>query len=855
MKELRIGVVLYGGVSLAIYMNGITTELWQVLRAARLGDDGKKAGDGKGGDKAGAGGNGGGKGGDDRAAGATAVIYRDLLDEAGALAGTPIGVVVDTIAGTSAGGVNGVVLGHAIAHGSDAAVLNRVWVEEAGIEKLQRPAPRAHWAVCLGSWLALLAPWCRRKAAAMRAINIAPSWARDAGWALWRSANGSDTPLSGDYFARMISGTLAEMRRFGSRQRLLGRHNVLDLFLTQTDLYGWPRRLPVAARYHATPLFERTHAHVMRFRSRAGLADFADHAAGDFADEFALTYAARTTAGFPVAFPSASTQRLAGPWREGQPGLPAPDLDRFAVRYLNEHVSAGLDHRHAWMADGGFLDNKPFSHVADAIEGKAAEHEVTRAVIYVEPDPEAGVESSRPPEDSPGLLGLMGKMYGLFRHEPVQADLMRLVERNARAERIRDMLAAETARVDAVLQSLGQQRLAVKGMKTFAMDGPSLRAMTARSMAQESGDWRPMVNAHINETAQPGYAGYVQLKARRAAETLAETICRAQDYGWHTQQAWLVREIVRRLMDQRGALAPPEFVDGAYRLNEAQLELLQAFDFAYRLRRLRHIVRAVNALYPRPGGEIRLLDGLDLRGALDRIKAALADAAAAYEKAVSADAQVRAMVTAELGERAQIEQAMRDIGFDAAAALERFGPALERVREHLFPYFRALAEREFEALQRTLAQAGAALHEAGAPQLEAALGRALVGFPLVDGALLPMMDSAGVQDPIAIDALRLSPADATICAGNPKLKSSAMGAFAGFLDRNAREFDLALGRLHGAERIVDLVLVTAFGDVGGAPAGLRRRYRERLAQAVLAEQMAGASAAVREELAGLEIAP
>jgi hypothetical protein len=33
MKELRIGLVLYGGVALAVYINGVATEIWQTLRA------------------------------------------------------------------------------------------------------------------------------------------------------------------------------------------------------------------------------------------------------------------------------------------------------------------------------------------------------------------------------------------------------------------------------------------------------------------------------------------------------------------------------------------------------------------------------------------------------------------------------------------------------------------------------------------------------------------------------------------------------------------------------------------------------------------------------------------------------
>ena len=33
-KELRLAIVCYGGVSLAVYMHGVTKELWKLLRAS-----------------------------------------------------------------------------------------------------------------------------------------------------------------------------------------------------------------------------------------------------------------------------------------------------------------------------------------------------------------------------------------------------------------------------------------------------------------------------------------------------------------------------------------------------------------------------------------------------------------------------------------------------------------------------------------------------------------------------------------------------------------------------------------------------------------------------------------------------
>ncbi len=128
MKELRIGLVLYGGVSLAVYMNGVVTEIWNALRGSVA------------------------HGRDVMPATGTARVYRKLMDDPkrGEECGD-LRIVVDTIAGTSAGGVNGVVLGKAIATGADASVLNATWIEKAGIEQLAAPPPeRAPWLLRLG---------------------------------------------------------------------------------------------------------------------------------------------------------------------------------------------------------------------------------------------------------------------------------------------------------------------------------------------------------------------------------------------------------------------------------------------------------------------------------------------------------------------------------------------------------------------------------------------------------------------------------------------------------------------------------------------------------------------------------
>src|SRR5882672_5728577 len=84
-RELRLGLVLNGGVSLAVWIGGVTREIDAIRRAS--------AGNSKLGD--------------------TGELYADILEA------LDLAVVVDVIAGASAGGINGVLLGSAIYNGSD----------------------------------------------------------------------------------------------------------------------------------------------------------------------------------------------------------------------------------------------------------------------------------------------------------------------------------------------------------------------------------------------------------------------------------------------------------------------------------------------------------------------------------------------------------------------------------------------------------------------------------------------------------------------------------------------------------------------------------------------------------------
>src|SRR5262245_20626664 len=92
--EIRLGLVMYGGVSLAVYINGVANELFRASR---------------------------GRG-----------VYR-LLKEL-----TDADVAVDVVSGTSAGGINGILLGFALCNQREFAPSTEIWREGADIGRLLR---------------------------------------------------------------------------------------------------------------------------------------------------------------------------------------------------------------------------------------------------------------------------------------------------------------------------------------------------------------------------------------------------------------------------------------------------------------------------------------------------------------------------------------------------------------------------------------------------------------------------------------------------------------------------------------------------------------------------------------------
>ncbi|HYF94256.1 MAG TPA: patatin-like protein [Symbiobacteriaceae bacterium] len=120
--QLRLGLVLYGGASLAVYMSGMTQELLAVVRAAQARKVLSRPGN------------------------RSLVLQQWAAREvetnpyAGILEQANIDVMIDVIAGTSAGGLNGLTLAKALAAGAPelGALTDPLWRDHADMEPLAR---------------------------------------------------------------------------------------------------------------------------------------------------------------------------------------------------------------------------------------------------------------------------------------------------------------------------------------------------------------------------------------------------------------------------------------------------------------------------------------------------------------------------------------------------------------------------------------------------------------------------------------------------------------------------------------------------------------------------------------------
>lgn len=480
--ELRIALVCYGGVSLAIYMHGITKELQALLRASRAFDEGR------------------------RPEGGTEQAYYDQLVQLKE-AGVGLSVTIDLIAGSSAGGINGVCLAKAVVSGSDQQELTNLWMTKGDIRKLMRYGR-------LGT----------RMGGALTALAI-PLRARHT----W-------SPLRGDEMCVWLSNALAGMSGDGSRTTLLPDEGTLDLYVTATDLRGTDQIIPLET---GGGLHDRTYSRVFAFHSDpttaarvAGrLAAQAAQLTID-ADRGAMAFAARATSSFPGAFPPISLTDFASALQAAKP--PASfDAKGLAPLLMPEYrMLRGQDPTSVYLMDGGVLNNAPFDHVVEAIARQPASRQVARHLIYIEPDPGGDSPGAWLPEASgktPGapswFAGVWAAMSTIPHHQPLLGVIRQLAAMNQDVLTIGQLTATLQDEVNAHLRGI-------------AIDPAHAQTL---GFADLSGHAKAIYDAVPVVVGQLNYRTYCRLKMQSIARRLARDLSDHLDFPAGSPQASFLR--------------------------------------------------------------------------------------------------------------------------------------------------------------------------------------------------------------------------------------------------------------------------------------------------------------------------
>ncbi|WP_347265714.1 patatin-like protein [Paracoccus sp. (in: a-proteobacteria)] len=712
--EVRLAVVLYGGVSLAIYMNGIAQELLRMVRgSADLPETALNDGE---------------------------RLYRQLSQALGRGGGRKR-FVIDIISGSSAGGINGVALAKALALGCrDLDSLRRAWTEKADIGGLLNDR---------GGAQAMLRP--------------------------------VESLLDGGHMVQLLRESLAAMPKGDAPLA-----ESLDLFVTATDIRGRdaPMQLPGAQ------LDEKIHKTVFHFVHDGIRNDFQDN-------DGMLAFAARCTSSFPVAF---------APMRHA-------DLPKEARRPADARFFAGIpDYEQRLFADGGYLDNRPFSHATELIPQRPTRLPGERKLLFIDPFPDRALGTGDPSRSVDFVQNARLALTDLPRYETIREDIRSIARMNRRLERL------------AALQGRwreDQQQLADSGRSMVAMNKPE--GLEDMDLAQLMALRDPAAGAHVYPQSYPLYH---HLRVYGTTDVLCAMVARLAGHEADSDVAQYLRQIMRAWRDANFS---------AYHARGKRTELLYLawFDLDFRLRRLTHLRAHVDEqLDPgarTPGETLRTgLPHEVLMHLRNEIERELTGLRRRFHPDQSAAQQLLKPEGIELLNTRISEHYTRVMQMPTDAARRDAATAV-----YQDPDIRGRVDHALQGLGAQLRKA----FDDSSQRIRAALARPDMqdllriydSFHWHDMLTFSFLEGTESQEHAEVGVFRISPADSSLNPDPAKLAGIRVAAFGGFLDRDWREHDILWGRLDGAERIIGALMAER-------PEPERREWIERLQDHILQEE-------------------
>jgi len=774
-KEVRFAIVMYGGVSLAIYINGIAQEMLRLVRSTAtdetdtllLADDELSS---------------------------TERVYRRLAqiagrhDESGSRitedTASPVSArfVIDVISGTSAGGINGIYLGKALANGQRIDALKRLWIDEADIQVLINDKKSVE------PPLALQSP--------------------------------PQALLNGQRMYRKL------LLAFDGMDQDRGNHHPLveelDVFATTTDIEG----VLVPIRLADGIVYERRHRNVFHFQSADDALVPDDRVTNDFERQNNpfLAFAARCTSSFPFAF---EPMRLCD-IDAVLDVTPAPGSDswcrssdqhwqRFYEAYLRPQGVPSVPFPERSFGDGGYLDNKPFSYAVETLMKRHADIPVERKLMYVEPSPDHP-EDAAPKRDKPDAIeNSLAALVTIPGYETIRGDLQTVLEHNRGAERVKRILAQIEKDRDEAAQRAGGTD-----------DWPVLRP----------NEWQGLDLVDMLQRFGAGYVAYNRLKVSSVTDDLVSMFCRVLQIDEDSALFQAVRGLVRAWRDenyvayrQAGLPTQNQYLldfDVSYRLRRIRFVLNKVDDLA----------RAEDALEVRQERQqikkgilrnYQRLRRLERRLWPSRIDDSPLRAFTTNLGITVKDLEGFVVRTGELGTgRGNETSPCRPPGehpipedecMKRAAEFLHTHPdqkqELDRAAAGLRELLRTvwLAPDAGEGLERlTLADGSPA-----AVRVRGVVRHYFDQYERYDLVLYPILfQSDVIGEGATVDVIRLSPEDATclmvdraearLASPRPKLAGLTLGHFGGFVEAEWRRNDMMWGRLDAVERLITTIL-------------------------------------------------
>lgn len=748
-KELRIALVCYGGVSLAVYMHGVTKELWKLARASRDYHQGASP------------------------LGGTEAIYARLLERIERHFKLRLRILPDIIAGASAGGINGVFLAQAIHSGHSLEALTELWLERADVDVLLDPDARPGSRIAK-FWAMPIVHWLLKRPGNVVSESVAKETRSEVRAKLSRLIRSRwfEPPFGGLGFSRLLCEALSLMEARGAERPLLPPGHPLDLFVTATDFRGHAQEL----RLHSPERIEESeHRLSIGFRALTP-----PQGGSSLAAPVELVFAARATASFPGAFPAlqlAEIDQLAS-----EHGRPWSSRTAFVERIMPEHSHRG-DAENVALIDGSVLVNAPFAEAMGVLRDRPALREVDRRFVYIDPHPDQIGGQRRTDPRPPGFFQVIfGSLSSIPREQPVRDNLEEIARRSRQLEQLKRIVDSLRPEVEEVVEQLFG--------RTLFLDRPSVKRLSA---------WRAKAQQAAAERAGFAFQAYGQVKLAGILADLGETVLAAApelmlpnaDPIADRLSLWLDTQGLDHLGAARGGGA-----------SAAAIDFFRDHDLGFRIRRLRLLARRLSEEW----------DDIDTEApdARERARETVYRALSLYFEREGASA---------LG---------RDFGAVARQVMDDPALVLQTVA----------ARRQLPATDMVVDTMLAECLNTLPKELKRRILLTYLGFPFYDTVTLPLLRGEGTTEfePAKVD--RISPDDCqSIRSGGASamLRGTEFYNFGAFFSRAYRENDYLWGRLHGVERMIDLVASTLPKGMLLDPAELAR-FKHEAFLAVLDEE-------------------